>query len=335
VALKIGVVGTGNMGQYHLQRLATSIANAQVVAVSDVDVEQAKRVADTVGVARVYSDGHQLIGDDAVEAVIVASPGFTHEEYTLACIAAGKPVLCEKPLAPTTDACLRVLDAEAGLSERLVQVGFMRRYDDGYRAMKASVDAGQVGAPLLLHCAHRNPAPPPGFTSDMMLTDSVVHEIDVSRWLLGQEIIAATVLKPRRSSLAAEQLQDPQFVLLETDGGVLIDVESFVSCQYGYDIRCELVGESGTVALPDQVGVRLRRDGRSSTEVPADWRSRFGLAYHAELQEWVDGALRREITGPSAWDGYATTAVAERCVEALETGRRVVVDLAERPELYD
>jgi myo-inositol 2-dehydrogenase / D-chiro-inositol 1-dehydrogenase len=112
-------------------------------------------------------------------------------------------------------------------------------------------------------------------------------------------------------------------------------VESFVSCQYGYDIRCELVGESGTVALPDQVGVRLRRDGRSSTEVPADWRSRFGLAYHAELQEWVDGALRREITGPSAWDGYATTAVAERCVEALETGRRVVVDLAERPELYD
>jgi myo-inositol 2-dehydrogenase / D-chiro-inositol 1-dehydrogenase len=95
------------------------------------------------------------------------------------------------------------------------------------------------------------------------------------------------------------------------------------------------VGESGTVALPDQVGVRLRWDGRSSTGVPADWRSRFGPAYHAELQEWVDGALRREITGPSAWDGYATTAVAERCVAALETGRRVVVDLAERPELYD
>jgi myo-inositol 2-dehydrogenase/D-chiro-inositol 1-dehydrogenase len=269
-----------------------------------------------------------------VEAVIVASPGFTHEEYTLACIAAGKPVLCEKPLAPTVDACLRVLEAEAALPERLVQVGFMRRYDDGYRAMKASLDAGSVGRPLLVHCAHRNPTPPPGFTSDMMLTDSVVHEIDVTRWLLGQEFTAATVLAPRRSSLAAEQLQDPQFVLLETDGGVLVDVESFVSCQYGYDIRCELVGESGTVSLADQVGVRVRRDGRSSTEVPADWRSRFAAAYHAELQEWVDGVLRGEISGPSAWDGYATTAVAEGCVEALETGRRVVVDLAERPALY-
>jgi myo-inositol 2-dehydrogenase/D-chiro-inositol 1-dehydrogenase len=334
LALKIGVVGTGNMGQYHVRRLATGIANAQVVAVSDVDVEQAKRVADAAGAARVYSEGRQLVGDDEVEAVIVASPGFTHEEYTLACIAAGKPVLCEKPLAVTTDACLRVLDAEVGRAARLVQVGFMRRYDDGYRAIKASLDAGLVGRALLLHCAHRNPIAPPGFTSDMLLTDSVVHEIDVTRWLLGQEVTAATVLTPRRSSLAAENLQDPQFVLLETDGGVLVDVECFVSCQYGYDIRCELVGESGTVALPDQAGIRLRREGRAATEVPADFRGRFAAAYHAELQEWVDGVLRGEVGGPSAWDGYATTAVAERCVEALETGRRVLVDLAERPALY-
>jgi myo-inositol 2-dehydrogenase / D-chiro-inositol 1-dehydrogenase len=334
VALKIGVVGTGNMGRYHIQRLATGISNAQVVAVSDVDVEQAKRVADGVGNARVHADGHSLIADDDVQAVIVASPGFTHEEYALVCIAAGKPVLCEKPLAPTTDACLRVLEAEAALPERLVQVGFMRRYDDGYRAMKASLDAGAIGQPLLLHCAHRNPTPPPGFTSDMLLTDSVVHEIDVSRWLLGQEITAATVFAPRRSSLAAEGLQDPQLVLLETDGGVLVDVEIFVTCQYGYDIRCELVGESGTVALPDQAGVRVRRERRSSTQVPDDFRGRFAAAYHAELQEWVDGVLRGETSGPSAWDGYATTAVAERCVEALETGRRTVVALAARPALY-
>jgi myo-inositol 2-dehydrogenase/D-chiro-inositol 1-dehydrogenase len=269
-----------------------------------------------------------------VEAVVVASPGFTHEEYTLACIAAGKPVLCEKPLAPTTDACLRVLDAEVARGGRLVQVGFMRRYDDGYRAIKGSLDAGLVGRALLLHCAHRNAVPPPTFTSDMLLTDSVVHEIDVTRWLLGREITAVTVLTPRRSSLAAENLQDPQFVLLETDGGVLVDVECFVTCQYGYDIRCELVGETGTVALPDQQGIQVRQEGRSATGVPADFRGRFAPAYHAELQEWVDGLLRGEVGGPSAWDGYATTAVAERCVEALETGRRVAVDLVERPALY-
>ena len=334
MALKIGVVGTGAMGQDHARRLATRIANAQVVAVSDVDVEQAKRVAEAAGAARVHSEGRQLVADDEVEAVVVASPGFTHEEYALACIAAGKPLLCEKPLAPTTDACLRVLDAEVARGGRLVQVGFMRRYDDGYRAIKESLDAGLVGPALLLHCAHRNAVPPPWFTSDMLLTDSVVHEIDVTRWLLGQEVTAVTVLAPRRSSLAAENLQDPQFVLLETDGGVLVDVECFVTCQYGYDIHCELVGETGTLALPDQAGIRVRQDGRSSTGVPGDFRDRFAAAYHAELQEWVDGVLRGEVVGPSAWDGYATTAVAERCVEALESGRRVAVDLVERPALY-
>jgi myo-inositol 2-dehydrogenase / D-chiro-inositol 1-dehydrogenase len=333
MALKLGVVGTGNMGRDHVKRLATSVSNAQVVAVSDVDVEQAKRVADGVG-ARVHADGHDLVGDDEVQAVLVASPGFTHEEYTLACVAAGKPVLCEKPLAPTVDACLRVVEAEAARSQRLVQVGFMRRYDDGYRALKDTLDAGLVGQPLLLHCAHRNPTVPPGFTSDMMLTDSVVHEIDVTRWLLGQEITAASVFTPRRTSRAPEGLQDPQLVLLETEGGVLVDVESFVNCQYGYDIRCELVGETGTVALAEQAGVRVREQGRHAGPVPADWRDRFAAAYHNELQDWVHGVLRGEVGGPSAWDGYATTAVAEGCVQARTTGQRTVVELADRPAFY-
>jgi len=329
--LKIGVVGAGLMGEDHIRRLATSISNAQVVAVSDVNVEQAKRVADGVGPVRVYSEAHDLIGDDQVQAVVIASPGFTHEEYTLACLAAGKPVLCEKPLAPETDACLRIVEAEAALPRRLVQVGFMRRYDDGYRAMKDTLDSGQIGRPLLLHCAHRNASAPAGFTSDMMITDSVVHEIDLTRWLLGQEIVAANILIPRRSSQAPEGLQDPQLVLLETEDGVLVDVESFVNCQYGYDIRCELVGETGTVSLAEQAAVDVRAQARRYGAIPADFRGRFARAYHNELQEWVNGVLRGEISGPSAWDGYATSAVAERCLEALASGRRAVVELAERP----
>src|SRR5919201_5542543 len=221
MTLRIGVVGTGMMGQDHVRRLATSVPHAKVVAVSDVNLEQAKRVGEGVG-ARIYSDGHDLIADDQVQAVLIASPGFTHEEFTLACLAADKPVLCEKPLAPAIDACLRVVEAEAAKPRRLVQVGFMRRYDDGFRALKAAVDAGRVGRPLLLHCRHRNPDVPPAFTTDMMITDSVVHDIDVTRWLLGQEIVAATGYKARPSSLAPEGLQDPQMVLLETDQGVLV-----------------------------------------------------------------------------------------------------------------
>jgi myo-inositol 2-dehydrogenase/D-chiro-inositol 1-dehydrogenase len=241
MTLRIGVVGAGQMGRYHIERLAGSVPDAEVVAVSDVYVEGAKQVAEQVG-ARAYSDGHELVADDRVEAVLIASPGFTHEEFTLACLATDKPVLCEKPLAPTIDACVRVLEAEAAKPRRLIQVGFMRRYDDGFRALKAAADAGRVGRPLLLHCRHRNAEVPPGFTSDMMITDSVVHDIDVTRWLLGQEIVAATVFKARPSSLAPEGLQDPQMVMLETADGVLVDVESFVTCRFGYDIRYELVG---------------------------------------------------------------------------------------------
>jgi myo-inositol 2-dehydrogenase/D-chiro-inositol 1-dehydrogenase len=321
------------MGRFHVERLATSVPGAQVVAVSDVFVEGARQVGEQVG-ARAYADGHELIGDDQVQAVLIASPGPTHEEFTLACLAADKPVLCEKPLAPTIDACLRVLEAEAAKPRRLVQVGFMRRYDDAFRALKATVDAGRVGRPLLLHCRHRNATVPPGFTTDMMITDSVVHDIDVTRWLLGQEIVAATVLKARPSSLAPEGLQDPQMVLLETAEGVLVDVESFVTCQYGYDIRYELVGESGTVSLGEQPGVQVRAEGGHHGPVPADFRERFAAAYQLELQTWVAGVLQGQVTGPSAWDGYATQAVAEAGVESQAKGGRVPVELVERPALY-
>jgi myo-inositol 2-dehydrogenase / D-chiro-inositol 1-dehydrogenase len=331
--LRIGVVGAGQMGRYHVERLAGGVPNAEVVAISDVFVEGAKQVAERVG-ARAYSDGHELIADDQVDAVLIASPGDTHEELTLACLAADKPVLCEKPLAPTVDACLRVLEAEAAKPRRLVQVGFMRRYDEGFRALKATAEAGRVGRPLLLHCRHRNPDVPPGFTSDMMITDSVVHDIDVTRWLLGQEVVAATVFKARPSSLAPEGLQDPQMVLLETAGGVLVDVESFVTCQFGYDIRYELVGESGTAGLGEHPGVAVRSEGRYEGPIPADYRERFGAAYQSELAEWVAGVLDGEVTGPSAWDGYATTAVAEAAVESLTKGGRVAVELVERPGLY-
>jgi myo-inositol 2-dehydrogenase/D-chiro-inositol 1-dehydrogenase len=333
MTLRIGVVGTGMMGRFHVERLASSVLDAEVVAVSDVFVEGAKQVAEQVG-ARAYSDGHELIADDQVQAVLIASPGPTHEEFTLACLAADKPVLCEKPLAPTIDACLRVLEAEAAKPRRLVQVGFMRRYDDGFRALKAAVEEGRVGRPLLLHCRHRNADVPPGFTTDMMITDSVVHDIDVTRWLLGQEVVAATVYKARPSSLAPEGLLDPQMVLLETAGGVLVDVESFVTCQYGYDIRYELVGESGTVALGEEPGVRVRTEGRHQGPIPADFRERFAAAYQSELQEWVSGVLDGRVVGPSAWDGYATQAVAEAAVESQATGGRVGVELAERPALY-
>ena len=333
MVVNVGVIGTGMIGTYHIERLARQHAGARVAAVFDVAAERARRIADVVG-ATAHADAHDVIADDHVDAVVVASPGDTHAEYALAGIKAGKPLLSEKPLATTVEDCLAVLEAELGLGRRLVQVGFMRRFDAGYSQLKAAIDAGTIGEPLVAHCVHRNPAAPEHFTSDMLQTDSVIHEIDAARWLFGQELVAVTVVTPRSSPLAAVHLRDPQLVLLETAGGAIVEVEIFVNAQYGYDVRCEVVGSEGAVELETPAIVSLTRDGRRSRTVPADWKERFGAAFHAEFEQWLAGAAAGHVTGPSAWDGYAATAVAVACVEALETGHRVPIALTERPDLY-
>ena len=212
-----------------------------------------QQVAAEIGGATVFDDGYALIESDDVDAVLIASIAETHAAFTLACIAAGKPVLCEKPLAPTTAECEQVLEAEVALGRRLVIVGFMRRQDPGYRQVKASLDGGAIGDALILHNVHRNPTVPDSFTSFMTMTDSIIHEIDTSRWLLGEELASVQVIPPRRTAHAAAHLQDPQFAVFTTESGVLVTAEFFANCQYGYDVRCELVGSEGTASLVNPV----------------------------------------------------------------------------------
>jgi myo-inositol 2-dehydrogenase / D-chiro-inositol 1-dehydrogenase len=265
---------------------------------------------------------------------VVASWGPTHEEYVLACIEAGKQVFCEKPLATTREACERILDAEVTAGRRLVMVGFMRRYDDGYRAMKEALDTGLIGAPLVFHSAHRNPSVPPSVTTEGIIVDTCVHDIDISRWLLGSEVVAAQLHNPRRTSLAAEQLQDPLILVLEMANGALVDVEVAVNIAYGYDIRGEILGETGTIELAESSKIIVKRQGQYAGRVPVDWRERFLRAYDIEFQEWIDAVVAGHSTGPSSWDGYAATLVTDAGIEALRTGGRATVSMREQPDLY-
>jgi myo-inositol 2-dehydrogenase/D-chiro-inositol 1-dehydrogenase len=332
--IRVGVIGTGMIGQDHIRRMTKVLAGVQVTAVTDVDAAVAAEVAGRVG-ATAHGTGEELIADPAVDAVVVCSWGPTHEQYVLASIAAGKPVFCEKPLATTQDACLRIVEAEVAHGSRLVQVGYMRRYDVAYRALKAVVDSGDIGAPLMMHCAHRNPGVPAYYEKESAITDTAVHEIDMVRWMFGAEITAARVLVPRRSRNGG-QLQDPLFLILELAGGVLVDVEISVNIRYGYDIRGEVVGEDGAAALGELSPVAVRAANRYATPVPADWRERFIAAYDVEFQEWIDSlAAGAGPVGPSAWDGYAAAVVSDAGVEALRTGDRVEVVLAEKPKLYE
>jgi myo-inositol 2-dehydrogenase/D-chiro-inositol 1-dehydrogenase len=334
VALRVGVIGTGMIGQDHIRRLTQVVSGADVVAVSDANELVAKDVASRLPDATMHASGEDLIRDERVDAVIVCSWGPSHEAYVLEAISAGKPVFCEKPLAATQEACRNILDAESAHGSRLVQVGFMRRYDESYRALKDVIDSGRIGAPLIYFSGHRNPSVPEHYTRDMAIVDTAVHDFDVTRWLLGEELSAIRVHAAKPNSLGND-LQDPLLMILESESGVLVNVETSVNIRYGYDIRGEVVGETGTAALADRGLVVLRTGNQVGVSVPEDWRQRFVSAYDVEFQEWVNALSAGEgATGPTAWDGYAAQVVCDAGVSSLYSGDRVPIDLGDKPALY-
>ncbi|NNN29207.1 Gfo/Idh/MocA family oxidoreductase [Streptomyces sp. S3(2020)] len=333
-ALGVAVVGTGKMGTDHVRRLQHVVSGARVTAVVDIEAERAKTLADAMDGCTAYTEPAAAMAAQDVDAVLIASPGPAHEAALLEAIGYDLPVLCEKPLTPDAASALRVLEAEQKLGHRRIQVGFMRRYDAEYINLKRLLDKAELGRALMLHHRHRNLAMPPSFTEEMLINDSVVHEMDVTRWLLDQEITAVTVYKPAPSAHAPAGMNDPQFVLLETESRALVDVEIFGHCGYGYQVHAEAVCERGTVRIGDEHGPRVSADGRWGGRITPDYVERFEDAYDRQVQAWVDATRRGEVIGPSVWDGYAAAAVCEAGVMSQREGRRVEVELIEQPAFY-
>lgn len=315
--LRVAVLGIGVMGADHVARITRRISGARVAVVNDCVVDKAEQAAAAVPGARVADDPLDAITADDVDAVLLATPGPVHEKHLLACLEHGKPVLCEKPLTTDADTSLAVVLREAELATPLIQVGFMRRFDPQFVRLKALIDDGELGQPLVMHCVHRNRAVPPGFDSAMIVKDSLVHEVDMTRFLLGEEIASVQIIRPRPNTHAPAGLQDPQIAIFATTGGRHVDVELFVTTGVGYEVRTEVVGESGSMTI-------------GQDQISSGFLERFAVAYDLEVQRWVD-ALHAgvNVAGPTAWDGYAAAAVCAAGVRSLESGERVAVDLAD------
>ncbi|QEM83484.1 Gfo/Idh/MocA family oxidoreductase [Halomonas binhaiensis] len=335
MTVNIGIIGAGMIGEAHALRITQELTGARISAVADVDEANAHHLVERLGgEAHVYESGEALIAGTDVDAILVTSWGPTHEDYVIAAIQAGKPVFCEKPLATTAEGCQRIIEAEIAAGRRLVQVGYMRRFDTGYRKLKAVLDAGKLGEALMIHAAHRNAEVPERYITPMAIEDTLVHELDVLRWLLDDDFVSAQVVFPRKTRYAHDKVADPQIVLLETAKGVRIDVEVFVNCRYGYDIQCQLVGEEGIASLPQPESLEYRQAGRLSTDILQDWKDRFADAFSVELQAFIDGTASGDIQGPSSWDGLAAAVASDACVKAQQSGQIERIELPERPAFY-
>jgi myo-inositol 2-dehydrogenase / D-chiro-inositol 1-dehydrogenase len=331
MSIRIGLIGAGIMGADHARIFTEEVPGTMLQVICDADQARAKSVADATGAKHIASDPLAVINDSSVDAVVIAAPDQFHAPLTLACIAAGKPVLCEKPLSQSTMECLAVLDAEEKCGMRLVQVGFMRRFDPSYTEIKSLLTRGDLGKALIFHCFHRNVAPAYDFRPEMAICNSAPHEFDVARWMLDSDFKSISVFRPPIGGETA-----PVFMVLETIAGQLVNIEVNISATYGYDVRGELVGEKGTAVLRAPVNADVNLGQQQFNTYPADWRPRFVDAYRQQNRAWVKSInTGKPNLGASSWDGYCSTVVAEAAVEALHTGKTVAVSQIAKPKFYN
>ena len=323
------------MGTNHIIRINTRMSGAIVTAIVEPDPARATEALKHAPDAKQFANIAEAIASGLIDAALVATPGAFHEEVLMPIITAGLPVLCEKPMTPDVPSALRVVEAEVASGKKIIQVGFMRRFDEGYIELQKQISGNSLGELLALHCAHRNPSVPDWYGNEMLIADSVSHEIDIVRFLTNSPIVSAEVKQLKRNKLAPERLNEPILVLLETESGVIATVEMNVSVQFGYQVITEAVFQKGVSEIGRSNGMTTWEAGRSSTAEHVTYITRFARAYDDEIQSWINAAKLGKIGGPNAWDGYMSVAVVEAGLKSLKSGEKVSATYVAKPAFYN
>lgn len=335
-ALGVCVIGCGTAGMIHAHSFKGSVAGSRLAAICDPDPERLRSAARALGYPACYERYEDALEDPAVDAVAVVTPTALHHDVVLAAAAAGKHVLCERPMATTPAECDEMIEAceKAGVK---LQIGFMRRFDPGFRRMKELLDAGEAGEPTLVKALTHGPGEPhtsiyDAARSDGPLADANSHDFDTLRWLVGSEVAWVHAVGHNfRSPEMAEaypDYYDTAACLLEFENGVLGMVEGSQYVRYGYDARAEVLGTTGHLSVGTQQAnsvVLARGDGQLVEDSMPTWRTLFSAAYIAEDEAFVrcvaeDG--EPEVTGH---DGRAALVLVECALRSLREGRPVTV----------
>jgi myo-inositol 2-dehydrogenase/D-chiro-inositol 1-dehydrogenase len=325
--MKIGLIGTGRIGAFHAATLRR-LAGVGSVVVADADPDRAKHAATTLGVD--FAQDVEALFAARPDGVVVTAATAAHPELILRGVTAGVPVFCEKPVATDIAGTLRVIDETAG-SPVPVQIGFQRRFDAGYAAARDTVRSGRLGWVHTLRANTMDAAPPPAEyvpTSGGFYRDCSVHDFDIIRWVTGREVAEVYAVGANRGEefFRAAGDVDTAAALLTLDDGTLALVSGTRYNAGGHDVRLEVLGSAGDVA----VGLDERTPLRSAEGVP--WPSgqpyqtfldRFRAAYESELATFVEVAAGRAASPCTPTDALEAFYVAEACVVSRREHRPV------------
>ena len=328
--LNLGLIGAGRIGRVHAQNLQRRISGARVILAADPVEEAARRAADDFGIKFAVADYQTVLQSPAVDAVVICSATHTHATIAMQAAAAGKHIFCEKPL----DFNLGVIDQvraavqQAGVK---LQMGFNRRFDPNFVRVRQAVANGEIGAPHLMHIISRDPGPPPPAyikSSGGMFLDMTVHDFDMARFLLGQEVVevyaaAGVLVDPAIGALGDI---DSALVTLKFAGGALAVIDNSRRAVYGYDQRVEILGSAGSISTGNiypnsatiSTATAIQRD------LPLNFfMERYTESYVVEMQAFVDAVRNDTPVLTTGEDARAATVLALAAMQSYAENRPV------------
>ena len=315
--------GAGRIGRIHARNLATH-DDAQLRHVIDVSVDAARRLAESTGAQ--VSDARAALADPGVHAILIASSTDTHAELIQAGARAGKAVFCEKPL-DLDPARAETSLAVVAQAKTLLALGFNRRYDPAFRRLQREIAAGRVGEVEVVSITSRDPSPPPASyvaRSGGLFRDMMIHDLDMARWLLGEEPVSVYARGSALidSAIGAAGDIDTAVVVLETARGRLCQITNSRRCTFGYDQRIEVFGSAG-LARADNVPATTveTADADGFTREPAlpFFLERYAAAYRDEIDEFLKALRGEPAQLATGADGCQALRLADAAQRSLET----------------
>ena len=327
--LGVAVVGVGGMGMRHAENLRRRVPGARLVAVSDVARERASEVAAELEIEHSYSDAQEMLHRKDIDCVVIASPDRFHASAIQAAAAAGKDILCEKPLALSLADAQHALEAVVKAKVRL-QIGFMRRYDPAYRAAKARIESGEIGEPVVFKSHGRDKEEPPlsayqSGVNGMLFYNNTIHDFDLARWLMQDEVseVQAYATVAIRPEIAKYGDIVAGVVNLKYGSGAIGNIESYVQAAYGYDVRTEIVGSKGSILVgtPWQAPATLLTAQGGTQPLEDHYLTRFADAYLAEIRDVVDNMKNGREPRVTGEDGLRALEIAVAAENSYREGK--------------